>query len=101
MAATANVAAAEATAAAAASWFTPYVSSLGLRCLAVLEDVWEADVVAAASAAGFDVIVTTTRRCVRIVWLKKVARFPAAVVHQLLWPGFNETPTRCCTSFRR
>lgn len=29
------------------------------RCLAVLEDVWEAEVVGAAAAVGFDVVVTT------------------------------------------
>lgn len=53
---------AEATATAAATWFTPFMSGLGLRCLAVLEDVWEAEVVAAASAAGFDLVVTTAFR---------------------------------------
>lgn len=34
------------------------------RCLAVLEDVWEADVVGAVCGVGFDVVVTTTIRCV-------------------------------------
>ncbi|CAN0487973.1 unnamed protein product, partial [Ectocarpus sp. 12 AP-2014] len=58
-AAAATAASAEATATAAATWFTPYMSGLGLRCLVVLEDVWEAEVVAAASAAGFDLVVTT------------------------------------------
>lgn len=64
--AAATVAAAEASASAAASWFAPFMSGLGLRCLVVLEDVWEADVVAAASAAGFDVLVTTAFRCVGV-----------------------------------
>ncbi|CAN0098057.1 unnamed protein product, partial [Ectocarpus sp. 4 AP-2014] len=61
-AAAATAASAEATATAAATWFTPYMSGLGLRCLVVLEDVWEAEVVAAASAAGFDLVVTTAFR---------------------------------------
>ncbi|CAN0083415.1 unnamed protein product, partial [Hapterophycus canaliculatus] len=62
--AVAAAASAEAAATAAASWFTPFmsVSGLGLRCLAVLEDVWDAEVVAAASAAGFDLVVTTAFR---------------------------------------
>lgn len=54
---------AEAAATAAKSWFTPFMSGRGLRCLAVLEDVWEAEVVATASAAGFDLVVTTAFRC--------------------------------------
>lgn len=46
------------------SWFLPYTVGLGLRCLVVLEDVSDPDVVTCASAAGFDIVVTTGVRWV-------------------------------------